>query len=296
MNTAPLIGLAGVVTVAIGLRGVVLLRGVSAVERRELGATFAQERKRRGPMTQLINLLGARFGPRMLDSLTPSRRAAIVHRIDRAGRPGGITLERYAELRAATLVITVVFAGFFALLGAWVMAPLLIALGLLGVDFWLSRVGRRRQDRLERDIPDFIDILSVTVRAGAGYRSALERVAQSLSGPPAEEILLTLRQMDLGASRREAFQALRGRNDSPTLTAFVAAQLQAEELGVPLADSLAAIASDTRRAAAQGARRRASKIAPRVSLITAALLLPATILLIVVGMFIGQNIHLGGAL
>ena len=77
-------------------------------------------------------------------------------------------------------------------------------LGWFGVDVWLSRTGRMRQARLERDMPDFIDILAITVRAGVGYRGALERVATSLAGPPAEEILTTLRQMDLGATRREA--------------------------------------------------------------------------------------------
>ena len=85
-------------------------------------------------------------------------------------------------------------------------------------------------DALERDLPDFVDILSITVRAGTGYRAALDRVSASLSGPPAEEIRLTLRQMDLGATRREAFEALRKRNDSRTLDIFVGAQLQAEDL------------------------------------------------------------------
>ncbi len=99
----------------------------------------------------------------------------------------------------------------------------------------------------------------------------------------------TLRQMELGATRREAFQALRARNDSRTLENFVAAQLQAEELGVPLADALQSIADDTRRAAAQSARRRAQRAAPRITLTVIALLLPATILLIVVGIFIGSG-------
>jgi tight adherence protein C len=161
----------------------------------------------------------------------------------------------------------------------------------LAPDVWLSRTGRRRQERIERDIPDFIDVLAITVRAGTGYRAALHRVSLALSGPVPEEVLATLRQMDLGATRREAFQALRERNDSRTLDNFVAAQLQAEELGVPLADALANIASDTRRLAAQNARRRAQRAAPRITLIVIALLLPATIMLIVAGVFLGSGVN-----
>jgi tight adherence protein C len=157
---------------------------------------------------------------------------------------------------------------------------------------WLSRTARRRQSRLERDLPDFIDILAITVHAGTGYRGALERVATSLSGPPAEEILTTLRQMDLGATRREAFEALRRRNESPTLDRFVATQLQAEELGVPVADALTSIASDTRRAAQQSARRRAQRTVPKLTLITVTMVLPATMLLIAVGLILGSNVHL----
>ena len=52
-----------------------------------------------------------------------------------------------------------------------------ILLGWFGPDIWLARQGRLRQERIERDLPDFLDILAVTVRAGLGYRAALGRVA-----------------------------------------------------------------------------------------------------------------------
>ncbi len=177
--------------------------------------------------------------------------------------------------------------------GSLPAALLWLVLAWLGPEVWLSRTGRLRQDRLERDMPDFVDILAITVRAGTGYRAALHRVASSLRGPASEEILATLRQMDLGATRRESFQKLRERNDSKTLDNFVAAQLQAEELGTPLADALASIAADTRRLAAQTARRRAQRATPRITLTAIALLLPATMILIGVGMYLGSGIHIG---
>jgi tight adherence protein C len=285
-----LTGLAGACCCGVAVRGLVLLRSASPVERRELSGELAEEGRRRGPTRQLLDLLGARLGPSLLARMSDGRRQTIQRRLDLAGRPHGMNLERYAEVKAATVAIGVVMAILFVIAGSWPAALLWLAFTWIGVDFWLSRTGRRRQGRIERDLPDFVDILSITVRAGTGYRAALERVAGSLTGPAAEEVLATLRQMDLGATRREAFEALRRRNSSETLDAFVAAQLQAEELGVPLADALAAIASDTRRSAAQDARRRAQRAAPRVSLIAATLLLPATMLLIVVGMFISAGV------
>jgi tight adherence protein C len=286
-----LTGLAGACCCGVAIRGLVLLRSPSAVERRELSTELTDEVRHRGPTRQLLDALGARLGPVLLARMSETRRDAVRRRLDLAGRPGGMNLERYAELKAATLTVSIVLAVVLVAIGAAIEAVPVIALGWIGVDFWLSRTGRRRQAKLEHDIPDFIDVLSITVRAGVGFRPALERVATSLSGPPAEEVLATLRQMDLGATRREAFEALRKRNNSPTLDSFVAAQLQAEELGVPLADALASIAADTRRAAAQAARRRAQRTVPRVSLITAVLLLPATMILIFVGLFIGTGVN-----
>ncbi|MBV9680725.1 MAG: type II secretion system F family protein, partial [Solirubrobacterales bacterium] len=236
-----LAGLAGACCVAVGLRGVVLMRSASAIERRELQAEIDDDSRRRGPVRRIVDLLGAQLGPLLLARIGERGRAGISRRIDLAGRPGGLNIERYAELKAALLALAVAVAVLFLLAGSWLISLCMLGLGWIGVDIWLRRTGRHRQERLERDLPDFVDILSITVRAGTGYRAALERVSSSLSGPPAEEIRLTLRQMDLGATRREAFEGLRKRNDSRTLDIFVGAQLQAEELGVPLADALANI-------------------------------------------------------
>ena len=59
------------------------------------------------------------------------------------------------------------------------------------------------------DLPDFLDILAVSVRAGLGYRYALRRVAESLGGPVGEEMLIVLRQIDLGQDRIPNFAAFR---------------------------------------------------------------------------------------
>jgi tight adherence protein C len=289
--TPPLAGLAVAACCGVALRGYALMRAPSPVERRELTGELEDRTDRRGPVRQLVDLLGERLGPRFLARLSDARRRALTRRLNLAGRSGSGTLERYAEVKAACLVLGAALAALFAVLGSWPGAILWLVFSWLGPDVWLSRTGRHRQERIERDIPDFIDVLAITVRAGTGYRAALHRVALALRGPVAEEVLATLRQMDLGATRREAFQALRERNDSRTLDNFVAAQLQAEELGVPLADALANIASDTRRLAAQNARRRAQRAAPRITLIVISMLLPATIMLIVVGVFVGSDVN-----
>ena len=114
--------------------------------------------------------------------------------------------------------------------------------------------------------------------------------------PATGAALTALRQMDLGATRRDAFLALRERNESEALSTFIGAQLQAEELGVPLSEALNDIALDMRRSAAQNARRRAARAAPRISLIVTTLIVPGSIILILASMLLGTDVLDSGVL
>jgi tight adherence protein C len=287
-------GLLAVCSVAVGLAGIPMLRDRGPVDRLGLGG--GAETGRRVPLLRRIfERVAAFMGPRVVPAIRASRRESVDRRLDLAGRPGGITVQRFYGHKAAGLVL---LGGPFALLlaGGGSPAAVILAAGIgwFFPDIWISRAGRLREERIERELPDFLDILAVTVRAGLGYRLALARVAGALEGPVGEEMQIALRQMELGASRRSAFEALRDRNGSEQLRSFVAAQLQAEELGVPLSEALNDIAADMRRAAHQAARRRAARATPRVSLIVTTLILPGTMILIAVSIVLGSGLQEAG--
>ena len=288
MSEPLLYGLLATLCAGLGMLAIPLLRAP------ELAADdgFEAERgARRGPVASLVEWVAARIGPAVVRSTTPRMRETLDRKLDLAGRPGGLSVSRWLGLKAALAVLLGLWGLGFALLGGGLMLLLFgLGLGYFGPDVWLNRQGRQRQDRIERELPDFLDILAITVRAGLGYRQALQRVAESLEGPAGEEMITALRQMDLGASRRTAFEALRARNDSESLSMFVAAQLQAEELGVPLAEALNDIAADMRKAAHQNARKRAQQAAPRVSLIVTTLVVPGAMLMIVAAIVVGSGL------
>jgi len=293
--TPALAGLLAMCSVAVGLAGVPLLRDRGPADR--LGLSDDRDAGQRRPfIRRLVEGVAGFLGPRVLPAVRASRRESVDRRIDLAGRPGGLTVQRFYGYKAAGLLL---LGGPFALMAAGGGSPLalLIAAGLgwWFPDIYITRAGRVRQEQIERDLPDFMDILAVTVRAGLGYRLSLARVAESLGGPVGDEMLVALRQMELGASRRAAFEALRERNASEQLSSFVAAQLQAEELGVPLSEALNDIAADMRRAAHQAARRRAARATPRVSLIITSLILPGTMILIAVSILLGSGLTESGA-
>jgi len=292
--TPALAGLLAMCSVAVGLAGVPLLRDRGPVDRLGLGPSG--DTGRRVPLLRRIfERVATAMGPRLMPAIRASRRESVDRRLDLAGRPGSLTVQRFYGYKAAGLIL---LGGPFALLMAGGGSPFAVVLaggiGWFFPDIWVVRSGRVRQERIERELPDFLDILAVTVRAGLGYRLALARVAEALKGPVGEEMLIALRQMELGASRRAAFEALRDRNASEQLQSFVAAQLQAEELGVPLSEALNDIAADMRRAAHQAARRRAARATPRVSLIVTTLILPGTMILIAVSIVLGSGLQEAG--
>ncbi|MFF7141529.1 DUF5936 domain-containing protein [Streptomyces nodosus] len=243
-----------------------------------------------------VDRLGMRFAPLVLRLMGPRRVDEKRRRIDMAGNPGGLTLQRYAARRAVYGVFGVLMALIFLSNGSPLLALATLAFGLLAADALIWQAVRERKDVIDRTLPDFLDVLAVVVSAGLGFRQALDRVAERYEGPWADELRITLRQMDMGVSRRQAFDELRRRNSSEQVAQFVSALQQGEELGSPIAETLIQLATDMRRTDAQNARRRAAKTIPKATLVTLVFMLPATMILIATGMFLGSGTDFGSIL
>ncbi|MFD4504425.1 DUF5936 domain-containing protein [Streptomyces sp. NPDC058457] len=253
----------------------------------EVGAT------RTGAANSLIDRMGMRYAPAVLRLMGPRQVAKYRRRIDLAGNPGGLTIDRYAARRAVYGVLGGTGFLVFLLRGQWLVAVLLLLFGAFWTEVGIWSAIRIRKDVIERTLPDFLDVLAVVVGAGLGFRQALDRVATHYEGPWADELRITLRQMDLGMSRRQAFAELRRRNDSEQVAMFVTALQQGEELGAPIVDTLVALAKDMRRTDAQNARRKAARAVPRATLMITTFMVPATLLLLAAGLLLGSGIDFG---
>ncbi|MEU5684187.1 DUF5936 domain-containing protein [Streptomyces venezuelae] len=243
-----------------------------------------------------VDRLGMRFAPMVLRLMGPKRVDAKRRRIDMAGNPGGLTIDRYAARRAVYGVFGLVLGLVFLTNGSPLFGLLTLAFGAVAADALIWQAIRERREVIDRTLPDFLDVLAVVVSAGLGFRQALDRVAERYEGPWADELRITLRQMDMGVSRRQAFDDLRRRNASEQVAQFVSALQQGEELGSPIAETLIQIATDMRRTDAQNSRRRAAKTIPKATMVTLVFMLPATMILIAAGMFLGSGSDFGSIL
>ncbi|QDY78796.1 DUF5936 domain-containing protein [Streptomyces qinzhouensis] len=243
-----------------------------------------------------IDRLGMRYAPAVLNAMGPKRVDALRRRLDTAGNPGGLTVDRYAARRAVYGGLGLLAALSMLLRGEYLVAILALLFGLTWTDVIIRAAIRRRRADIERTLPDFLDVLAVVVSAGLGFRQALERVAEKYRGPWADEIRITLRQMDMGVSRRDAFDQLRRRNDSEQVSMFVTALQQGEELGAPIVETLIQIANDMRRTDAQNARRDAARAIPKATLVVTLVMLPATMILIVMSFYYGSGVDFADVL
>ncbi|MEU9069686.1 DUF5936 domain-containing protein [Streptomyces sp. NPDC048306] len=253
----------------------------------EVGAT------RTGAAHSPIDRMGMRYAPAVLRLMGPALVARYRRRIDLAGNPGGLTIDRYAARRAVYGFLGALGFLVFLLRGQYLVALLLLAFGAFWTEVGIWSAIRIRRDVIERTLPDFLDVLAVVVSAGLGFRQALDRVSTRYEGPWADELRITLRQMDLGMSRREAFTELRRRNDSEQVAMFVTALQQGEELGAPIVETLVSLAKDMRRTDAQNARRKAARAVPKATLMITTFMVPATMILLGAGLILGSGTDFG---
>jgi tight adherence protein C len=123
----------------------------------------------------------------------------------------------------------------------------------------LNRKIAARRQSIQGDLPDALDLLTVSVEAGLGFDGALSRLAEKMKGPLAEEFGRTLQEMRIGVPRRDAMRAMGQRCNVDDLSLFTAAVVQADQLGVSIGNVLRVQSAAMREKRRQRAQERAQK-------------------------------------
>lgn len=193
--------------------------------------------------------------------ITPwARTEALRERLDNAGYT--VPAESFLALKTVAIGAGLLVALLYAALGG--ARPLVAVLvgaagGYALPELLLHSQGQKRQEEISRTLPEALDLLALTVRAGLGFEQGVAEVTGETTGPLAIELDRMLKEQQLGRSRREALVALHERNRSEELRALVSALLQADNLGTPIADTLSVQARELRRRRRALARERAGK-------------------------------------
>ena len=239
---------------------------------------------RTSPFTRLVDRLGRIANSILLGFYGEKNMRRLAWQLRAAGQPATFTAKTFIQREAGFVTLGILLMVIAALNDQWLFGIVICLLFAAWMHAWLVLTIRARRSQSENALP--LDVLSVTVAAGIPFRAALQRVGEQHSGPLAEEMLTTLREMQLGVSRRESLENLRERINADSVSAFVSSLLQSEELGSPIEDSLRQIAAEVRREHAQQVRRKAAKAQPKVSLVVTTFIVPGAIVLIVGAMIL----------
>jgi tight adherence protein C len=155
-----------------------------------------------------------------------------------------------------------------------------VLVGFFGPDYLVSIYARRRRERIRAALPDALDLLAVSVEAGLGFDGAISKLTEHMDGPLAEEFGLTLSEMRIGESRGEALRRLGERADTPEISSFTRAIIQADQLGTSLGRILRVQAADTRLRRQAAAEEKAMKAPIKMLFPTVLFIFPAMFLVI----------------
>jgi tight adherence protein C len=125
-----------------------------------------------------------------------------------------------------------------------------LALGMLAPDYFIKSMRGRHLKKVERGLPDALDMMVICAQAGLGLENAIERVAQEFTyanQAVALELAICASEMRIGADRRNALLALGERTGLESMRRLAGTLIQTMQFGTPLSQALRVLASEMRQ-------------------------------------------------
>ncbi len=149
-------------------------------------------------------------------------------------------------------------------------------------NYYLKAKKRQRIQQIEKTMPDFFDLVTISIEAGLGLDGALKRIANEMDGPLSEEFRYALEDMKLGKSRKQAFTEMKNRVSSEFLKSVLSALIQADQMGIGISKVLQAQTQRIREQQRQKVKEQAMK-APVKMLIPMVLFIFPTLFIVLIG-------------
>ncbi len=210
-----------------------------------------------------LQVRAVRIARRLPGNDAPER---IRHRLDVAGNPAGWSVERVQAgkvigaiaLFFISLALTALMGVHFPMRGILVVVG--TGIGWFGPNLYLYQRVYERSLRIQRELPDAIDLMTISVESGLAFDAAVQQVARNTEGPLADEFSRMLREMQIGQGRAEALRGLADRTEVDDFRSFVTSMVQADSFGIPIANVLRIQSSEMRTKRRQRAEEKAQKV------------------------------------
>ena len=219
-------------------------------------------------LERTLRPIAAGLSARMSRVASSSFRDKAEKRLALAGNPGNLRVADWLGIKAVGAIVgALLFVFLFGVVGVLGLPPVLrILMGGIGLmfgytipEFWLGGRVKKRQHAILLQIPDALDLLTISVRAGLGFDGALAKVVEKINGPLTDEFRRALAEVRVGKPRRDALRDIVPRTEVAPLTNFIGAIIQAEQLGVSISKVLQVQSEQLRIERRQRAEEMAAK-------------------------------------
>jgi tight adherence protein C len=164
--------------------------------------------------------------------------------------------------------------------GALFFGITLAGAGWMVPEILVTSRARNRREQIRSELPDALDLLTVSVEAGLGFDGALTKITEHMDGPLSQEFALALGEIRVGEGRAEALKKMAGRTGAPEVAGFTRAIIQADQLGISLGRILRVQAADTRLRRQAAAGEKAMKAPVKMLFPTVLFIFPAMFIVI----------------
>ncbi len=155
-----------------------------------------------------------------------------------------------------------------------------LILGFMAPDFYLSSRANSRGGAILDQLPDALDLLTISVEAGLGFDAAIIKVTEKMKGPLTDEFRRASAEQRVGKSRQEALRGISERIEVKELQNFISAIIQADQLGVPMSKVLRVQSEQMRTDRRQRAEEKAARAPILIMLPTVGCIFPSLFIVI----------------
>ncbi|WP_409226780.1 type II secretion system F family protein [Gudongella sp. SC589] len=227
----------------------------------------------------------------LLGRTTPQGISKAMERtIIQAGSPGNINVNRLVSMM---FMVAIILPAFYYLLlqatGIEVNILMIILLALAGfiLPYYILNIkARARRAKIQKSLPDMLDLIFVSVEAGLGFDMALKRTTEKMPGPLSDEINRAIDEINKGRRREDALRGIYKRTGVDDISSFITAVIQSEQLGSNIANMLRVQSTSMRQKRRQRAEEAAMKVPIKMLFPLVFLMFPALFIVILGPAFI----------
>jgi tight adherence protein C len=250
--------------------------------------TFDEEKLSASFTDRVLKPIVLRLSEKLTNLVPTQKSVGLQKRLLLAGNPGDISPGEFMLIQYGLMVGLALLALLLGLSGSWQPTMILVAagtgaiIGFILPSFFLKSRSSARILEIQQNLPDVLDLLTVSVEAGLGFDAALVKVVDKTKGVLAEMFNRMLQEIKMGKPRREALKDMAQNAGNEDLQSFISSLVQADQLGISIGNVLRIQSDQMRGKRRQIAEEKAMK-APIKMLIPMILFIFPTMFIVLLG-------------